>query len=155
VKAPEGAHAGRTGGLMAAELFSRGWAEAWRDEINGSDAFHDLGADWQGSLALVVAGDDGDQLRRGVFVDLRGGRCEKARPATARDLERAGFVVAARPETWRDLFAGRADLLFSIVLGRFRLERGSLAELKPHVAAARALLAAAGRVETSYPAARG
>ena len=145
----------RTGGFMAAELFSRGWAEAWRDEINGSAAFRDLGADWHDSLALVVAGDDGAAHRRGVFVDLRGGTCEKARPATARDLERAGFVVAARPETWRDLFAGRADLLFSIVLGRFRLERGSLAELKPHVAAARALLAAAGRVETSYPAARG
>jgi len=136
------------------ELFTRSWAEAWCDEINRSGSFRELGADWHGSLALVTTAADAADHRSGVFVDLRAGRCEKARPATARDLARAGFVIAATPKTWRDVFAGRADLIFSIVLGRFRLERGSFAELKPHVAAARALLDAAGRVETGYPSAR-
>ncbi|HUK13008.1 MAG TPA: hypothetical protein VLW17_06865 [Thermoanaerobaculaceae bacterium] len=139
---------------MAVGLFSAGWAKLWRDEINRSAEFRAAGAGWEGTLVLRMAADPGDGDRRppSVLVDLAGGSCRAARTASGDDERAAGFVIVADAATWHDLFAGRADLIFSIIRGKFSLARGTLAELVPHVAAARALLAAAGRVATRFPA---
>jgi len=135
---------------MGVDLFSPDWARLWREEINRSAEFRAAGAGWEGTLVLRMAADpdDGDRRPPAVLVDLAGGTCRAARAASDEDERAAGFVIVAGAATWHDLFAGRADLVFSIIRGRFSLARGTLAELVPHVAAARALLAAAGRVAT-------
>jgi putative sterol carrier protein len=133
---------------MAMRLFSHEWTEAWRQAINTRSRFQERARDWQGTLVLLMAeGDHGPD--RAVFLDLHDGTCREARPAELRDRRRADFVIRARERTWRDLFSGRADLVLSILLGRFALERGSLEELRPHVAAARELLRAAGDIDSA------
>lgn len=124
------------------ELFSERWARSWRDAINSSEAFRREGADWDGVLVISTSGVEAE----GVVLELEGGSCRAARPARAADRERADIVIEASPDMWRSLFAGRADLWLSILLGRFHLARGHLGALRAHLPAARALLAAAGSI---------
>jgi putative sterol carrier protein len=131
---------------MAIRFFSQEWAAAWRQEINASAGFRDRGADWRGSLVLAMKRDGPHDGEETVFVDLRDGECTTSRRGTAADRRNASFVIQADERTWRSLFAGRSDLLLAIALGRFSLERGSLDQLRPHMAAARELLRAAGQV---------
>ncbi|MGE5236139.1 MAG: SCP2 sterol-binding domain-containing protein [Acidobacteriota bacterium] len=133
---------------MVVRLFSQEWAAAWRREINASAGFRERGSDWRGSLVLVIDPQGDGSGEEAVFVELHEGKCTRARRATAGDRRRADLVIRARQRTWQDLFAGHADLLLSIMLGRFSLERGSLDELRPHLGAARELLRTAGKVDT-------
>ncbi len=129
------------------ELFSQEWAKALRRRINERAGYRRAGAGWDDTVAFLADAGDGDRVRA-VFLELRRGECVAARAARSRDLEAASFVIAANAATWHDLLRGRSDLLLAIMRGRFRLRRGTLAALVPHLAAARELLAAAADLET-------
>lgn len=137
-----------------AEVFSAAWAAAWRDEINRSSGYRRAGARWDDSIAFVMSPDPfpGAAAERGVVLDLSLGTCRDARAASDQDLAAASFVIAADPETWRRVFAGRLDIVMAIMQKRFALRRGTMAQLLPHASAAHELLAAARTLHTEFPA---
>ena len=131
---------------MSHQVFSEDWAEAWAEELRASDAYREAAATWEGSLALVMTGDGGDQA---VFVDLWHGECRDARPASGDDRQTADFVIAADSEIWRQVLAGKLEPIFGIMSAKLKLERGSMAKLVPQVKAAKELVAAAARIDTA------
>jgi len=136
-----------------AEVFSAAWGAAWRDEINQSRGYRRAGARWDDTVVFVMSPSpfaDG-VAERGVLLDLSLGHCRDARAASNGDLAAASFVIAADPDTWRRVLAGKLDIIMAIMQKRFTLRRGTMAELLPHASAAHELLAAARRVKAEFP----
>lgn len=134
------------------EIFSSAWAEAWKEQINASEAYRRAADGWNGALALRLR-LRGSPATRDVVVDLADGRCVDGRVASAEDLAAARFVMAADVKVWREVLEGRFEPVLGIMTGRLKLERGKLSELVPWVGAAKELVAAAGRVGGEFPTA--
>lgn len=135
------------------DVFSDAWAAAWAKEINASDAFRVAALRWESAFVLVMQPDETAGVRepRAVYVDLAGGACRTGRAATDDDLTLAPYVLRASPAVWREVLAGELEPVGAVMTGLLDLSKGSLVGLAPWVGAAKELLNAAGRVESTYP----
>lgn len=127
------------------DAFSADWARILAARLEADATYLQAAARWDDPLVLGLRGADA------VFLDLRHGRCLDARPATARDRESATFVIEAEADTWRRVLAGDIDPIFGLMSGKLKLERGKVAALLPHTAAAKALVTVAATIETRFP----
>jgi putative sterol carrier protein len=135
------------------DVFSDAWAAAWARELNASDAFRVAALKWESAFVLVMQPDAAAGVRepRAVFVDLAGGACLAGRAATDEDLERAPYVLRASPAVWKQVLGGDLEPVGAVMIGLLDLSRGSLVGLAPWVGAAKELLSAACRVDSTYP----
>lgn len=142
---------------MPLEAFTEEWSRACRESLNARERFRSVGSSWVSPVILVMRADParGVPEARAVYLDLYRGECRQARVATPMDFERAEFVLAAQPSTWRRIFRGEQDPITAVMFGKLRLEKGSLPTLMPYAAAAREMVAAASAVETELPGAAG
>jgi putative sterol carrier protein len=124
-------------------LFSEAWAKACRDEINGSREYREAAATWEDPVAFAMDTANGE---RAVFVDLWHGECREARQAQAGDLDKAPYVIRGDEETWHNVLEGRAEPLQALMMGKLKLEKGSIGALAFHIRSARELVACASRV---------
>lgn len=136
-------------------LFTPAWAAALERELGNDEEYRRAASSWRGSLALVLepAPELGYPAERSLFLDLLHGNPRAVRPALPGDLERAAFRLTGAAAVWHDLLEGRLEAATAITGGRLRLTRGSLFQLLPHLAAARALLHCARRVGAGTAAA--
>jgi putative sterol carrier protein len=138
---------------MAPEVFTDGWARAWGESMSGNPAYRKAAAAWEGAVVLVMEPDDalGVTAERAVYADLWHGECKASGEASPDQRARASVVIVAGARSWRDVLADRTDPVFGLLSGALRLERGSIAALVPFTTAAREMVAAARRVEASFP----
>lgn len=132
-----------------ARLLTEPWAALWREELAASDAFAQAAGRFSGRVAFLLRSDDGTD-DRAVVLDIADGRCRAASGASPRDTGSVRFALQADDAVWHDILAGRDDAVVALRAGRLRLVRGTLFGLLPHLALARELLAAAGRIPTGY-----
>jgi putative sterol carrier protein len=139
---------------MIPEVFTQGWAEAWCSALNGSAAYREAAASWEGAVALVMTADPeaGAPEARAVLLDVARGSCGGARMADQADLAAARYVIEATPAGWEAMLSGAMAPLMALMTGRLRLTRGNFAALLPYANAARELVATAGEVPCSFPA---
>ncbi len=135
------------------DVFSDAWAAAWAREINGSDAYRVAALHWESAFVLVMRPDAAAGFRepRAVYVDLADGGCRAGRSATDEDLLNAPYVLHASPAVWRQVLGGDLEPVGAVMTGLLDLSKGSLVGLAPWVGAAKELLSAACRVESTYP----
>lgn len=138
---------------MAHEIFTGDWARAWCEELAASEAYAEAAEDWEGALVLRVRADAsyGIEEPRSVWVDLHHGACRGARSADEEDVDEVPYLIEADPYSWKRVLDGDLDPISGLMRGKLKLERGSVVELARYVKAARELVRAAGRVDTSYP----
>lgn len=136
---------------MTIEVFTEVWAEAWAVHLAGSEAYRVAAAAWEGSVLLVMNAPGPEPARRAVFLDLWHGACRAARVATPEDEAAADYILAGSAGEWKRLFSGATPAITSILTGKLRLQRGSLARLVPYARAAQALLTSAAGMPTAYP----
>lgn len=139
---------------MAPEVFTGGWAEAWCEEINASEAYREAAERWEGEIVLRVSADPSFGLpeARAVRMDLWHGECRGAAAAEEPAPEdEAPYVLEADPYSWKRVLDGELDPIAGLMRGKLKLRRGSLVELARYVKAAKELVRAAGRVDASYP----
>lgn len=130
------------------ELFSPAWAAALERELAASEVYRRAAAGWKGSLLFALEPDPalGFSTGRQLFLDLLHGSARAIRPALPEDRAAASFALAGAAAVWLDLLEGRLQAGTALMGGKLRLTRGSLFQLLPHLAAARALLECAQRV---------
>lgn len=138
---------------MAPEVFTDGWARAWGEQMSGSPEYRGAAARWEGAVVLVMEPDPavGVAAERAVCADLWHGECRSSGEASPEQRAQAPLVIVAGARTWRDVLTGRTDPVFGLLSGALRLERGSVGALVPFTTAAREMVAAARRVEASFP----
>ena len=140
---------------MAHPMFSDAWARACAQELNSREGYRQAGADWEGSVVLLMTADsdENESVERRVLLDLFRGECREARQASREDEAPARYVLAGSAKTWTQVLTGHLPPVMGLLTGKLTLSKGSLLELMPHVALARELVAAAAAVETEFPGA--
>lgn len=133
------------------EIFNESWAEALGRELQESEEYQKAAQKWEGPLVLELAASDGIEEDRALFLDLWHGECREARLAEPEDREACDFVIRADLATWKTVLDGTISPLPAIMRGKLKLAKGRLASLMPYTAAARELVAAAARIETTFP----
>lgn len=133
--------------------FSQEWVDSWAAAIRASDEYRNAARRWEWPLALVLRADPAAAapLDRHVYLDLWRGECREARAGAEEDLARASFILGANERTWRDVLEGKLDPVAGIMLGKVKLEKGSIMTLAMHTGAAKALVATAALVDTTFP----
>jgi putative sterol carrier protein len=141
--------------MTACEVFTSEWARVWGEQIRANTGYQAAGRSWRWPLVVTMRADPelGFPTDRSVYLDLYEGDCRQARLATGEDLAQTPYLMSADPRSWRQVIEGRIDLVPSLMRGKVKLVKGSLAALLPHLAAARELVKSAARIESSYPAA--
>lgn len=134
---------------MAFEAFSTPWVEAWGRTLNESDAYRRAAAEWEGSVALLLDGEN-EGPARAVLLDLWHGACRGARTAAPDALEEARYVFRGSRAAWKHILTEGGSPVLALLGGRIQLARGELSALLPFAGAARELLSLAATVPTAF-----
>jgi putative sterol carrier protein len=143
--------------MASTEVFSNEWAAACRERLNHHGRLKNVASSWSSPVALVMRPDPrlGVDRERVIYLELHDGVCVVSRVADRDDRARAEFVLAADAAQWKRMLSGGLDPIPAVMLGKLKLERGSLTALLPHAAAARELIAAARDAGGYFPDAAG
>jgi putative sterol carrier protein len=138
---------------MAAEIFTKEWAELWGEQINQNQAYREAAAKWEGAIALIMSPDEdmGIPAERYVVADLWHGECRGTTAGVEDDLKEAPYKIRARPKAWKSVLAGKTDPIVGLTLGKLKLAQGSMMSLLPYAKAAKELVASAIAVDTTFP----
>lgn len=134
------------------DAFTQPWAEAYGVALQANVAYRKAAHKWEGSVGLILRANPvkGVMEDRGVLLDLLHGDCRSATAvAASRVYEAADFVIEGDYGIWRDVLDGKADPFKSIMFGRLRLKKGSLAALLPYTTASKELVKSAQAVPTN------
>jgi putative sterol carrier protein len=141
----------------AMEVFTEEWARACCDALNRSESYRASAATWEGEIILSMSADpaQGVDAERAIYIDTHRGECRRAHVAGPEELARAAFTFGADPATWRRLLAREMEPVAAVMQGKLRLLRGNLFALAKYAQAAKDMVAAAGSVGGTWPAAPG
>lgn len=136
---------------MAHAIFTEGWAEAYKAELNANEAYAEAGEDWEGPIALAVRADPerGIEQDRAVVLDLYHGECREATVVEGEAIEEAAdYVIEASLSTWYDVLDGKLAPLKALMFGKLKLTKGKLRDLTPYVRASKEMVESAQEVPT-------
>ncbi len=108
-------------------------AEWWRDlgdMLNANQEFRSAAKNFTFDC-LFVADDS-----RKSLVRFKNGDCFDVHPATPEEFKTADFVISSTPETWEKVVRGTASARLSVLKGKIKLERGSMAAMLKHLGSA-------------------
>jgi putative sterol carrier protein len=135
---------------MAHEVFTNDWAVAWGEAIRASDAYRRAAKRWQWPMVITMT--LGPELpERSVFLDLFEGDCREARSANETDRAAVPYVLSGDFQSWKQVLEKDLDPILALMMGKLKLEKGSLAALIPYVTSARELVATAAQVPYRLP----
>ena len=136
---------------MTPPVFSVEWATACGAALNENPAYREAARNWEGAVLLQLASADGAEGAQMVYFDLWHGECRAARAATPEDEALARYVMSGTAGAWQQVLTGKVAPLMALLTGRIKLTRGALAELLPHVNAAKELVLTFATVPATYP----
>ena len=131
--------------------FTQRWADLFCAAINADPRYREASRRWTWPLALVLDPVPEYGIAEAVALDLAldRGTCLSARMVGAAETT-APFQLRGPYPVWKRIVRGELDPVAAVTFGELRL-LGSLATLLMHVASARALVACAQRVPTTFP----
>ncbi|MDZ7754922.1 R2-like ligand-binding oxidase [Rhodohalobacter sp.] len=127
--------------------FSEDWLIQWKENINSSKNYANQGKSWNAPIILKITSPTGSFLKEenitGIFLDLKYGKCEEIRYSKKEDEVKSDVILKAKEETWIRLIEKDRDPTKLIMLGKIKLEKGSLVMLSIQRKAAIELIKAA------------
>ncbi len=119
--------------------------------LNQNAAYREAARSWEGAVLLRLTPAGGPEDARLVYFDLWHGECRAARAATPADEALARYTMSGTAAAWQQVLTGGIAPLMALMTGRIRLTKGALAELLPHVHAAKELVLTFAAVPATYP----
>jgi putative sterol carrier protein len=135
---------------MSHEVFTHDWAVAWGEAIRASDAYRTAAKRWQWPMVIIITFGS-EWPERSIFLDLFEGDCREARSATETDRAAVPYILSGDFQSWKQVLEKDLDPILALMMGKLKLEKGSLAALIPYVTSARELVAAAAQVPYRLP----
>jgi len=138
--------------IGAVEAFSPEWAAKFRDEVNGSAAYRDAAAAWEGTVGLVVLAEPDKQVAEdvGVFMDLWHGAARDIRVCSRSEAEAARYVITGSYTTWKRVALKDLNAIKGIMTGRLKL-RGDFPTLVRYIRASQELTECLGLFPAHWP----
>ncbi len=138
---------------MSHEVFTQDWAVAWGEAIRANDGYRAAAQRWRWPMVVTMTfAADLELPERSVFLDLFEGDCREARAATETDWTAVTYALSGDFQTWKQVLEQDLDLILALMMGKLKLDKGSLASLIPFVTAAREMVVAAAQVPYCFPA---
>jgi putative sterol carrier protein len=134
-----------------AEFASQAWFDAFAAEINASEHYRQVAADWEGDIAFRI----GAEPDRGVpndlygYLDLWHGACRASSVITASETDAAAYAIDAPYSRWKDVVLGDLDPIKGMMQGKLRV-RGDLPTIVRYVQAANELVRLTSNVDTQF-----
>jgi putative sterol carrier protein len=127
------------------------WLAAFDGLINGSEAYREAAATWEGDIAFVLEAepDHGVPNDSWIILDLWHGACRSARMVTQADCERARYLIRAPYSRWKEVLRQRLDPVKGMMQGKLKVQ-GDLPEIVRHVRAANELVHLTTLVPTEF-----
>jgi putative sterol carrier protein len=128
------------------------WFQELIVRINGSRAYADAAADWEGDITFHVEAEPDKGLAEDVFgyLDLWHGACrgggvvERERGGTSR------YIIRAPYSRWKEVVRGDLDPVRGMMQGKLKVQ-GDLPTIVRYVNAANVLVQLTEEVETVFP----
>jgi putative sterol carrier protein len=133
------------------EFASQAWFDAFVVEINASDHYRDVAADWEGDIAFRIIAEPDRGVPEDLFgyLDLWHGVCRSGKVIDAAEADAAAYSIAAPFSRWKDVVEGDLDPIKGMMQGKLRV-RGDLPTIVRYVKAANELVRLTGLVETEF-----
>ena len=135
---------------MTFEFASPEWAQAFKAEINGSEAYRKSATKWEGDFYLVVEPGTGLPTPRIIYLDLWHGEARFASIVGDEGEKSPEFVLRAPIGTWRRVVEKKLDPIQGMITGQLKL-KGTLSKIMRFPKAAAELVNCATRVPTEFP----
>ena len=128
------------------------WFAAFIQAINGSAAYKEAAASWEGDIAFVIEAEPDRRVPHDVWarLDLWHGECRGGGLVTATEGEVSPFVIRAPYSRWKDVLRGDLDPVKGMMQGKLKV-RGDLPTILRFVRAANELVHLTGTVPTAFP----
>lgn len=137
---------------MAIEAYSPEWAQAFKDEINSSQAYKQAAAGWEGSVGLVVLAEPDKNVPddMGIFLDLWHGEARDVKICSRPEAEAADYVITGAYSRWKAVATKEMDAVKGIMLGKLKL-RGNFPTLVRYTKASQELTECTSRLDVAWP----
>lgn len=137
---------------MAHAAFGPEWAAAFKQEVNGSPAYQQAAATWEGSVGLVVLAepDKNVAVDQGIFLDLWHGQAREVRATSREDAQTAEYVITGSYSRWKRVAKKELDPIKAIMTGQLKL-KGNFPTLVRYTKASQELVVCTTRVPVEWP----
>jgi putative sterol carrier protein len=139
---------------MAYRFGTAEYAQALRDEINGSSEYRNAASHWgvgfNGHLLFAFEADDTLPAPLYLLLRLKAGRCEGAEFVSGPAHPDAGFTLRAPFRLWREILERRTLAATAILTGKMKIEGDKITLLK-HAGSSRSLIHCTASVPTEFP----
>ncbi len=133
---------------------SKEWTDAYKDAVNGNEAYRTAGAGWtHGKVAMVIKADAAVGIAEdtGMILDVGGGACHGTRFVHGMDaVAEAPFIIVAPYAMWKEVVQGKHDPIKAMMQGKLKLTKGHLPTMLKYVESSRQLVVSATRVPTRF-----
>ncbi len=137
---------------MAYQAFSDEWAEAYRAEINSSEAYRQAGKGWKWKVGLVVEAEPDKNFpeAKGLVMDLFEGEARAITVTTAEAARACDFAITAPYSRWKEVATEKLDATRGMLQGKLKL-KGDLPTIVRYTRASQELTKATTRVPVTWP----
>ena len=137
---------------MPVDAFSPEWAQAFKDEINKSEAYRKAGRGWQWKVGLVVEAEPDRNFpeSKGVVMDLFEGEARDIRVGTASEAQACDFVISAPYSRWKQVATKELDATRGMLQGKLKL-KGNLPTVVRYTKASQEMTECTTRVPVNWP----
>ena len=137
---------------MAYEAFSDQWAAAYKDEINGSDAYRSAAKGWKWTVGLVVEAEPAKNWpeTKGLYKDLFDGTAREIKVVSGDEAKACDFAITGTYTRWKEVSTGKLDATRGMLQGKLRL-KGNLPTIVRYTKAAQELTSCTMRVPVVWP----
>lgn len=127
------------------------WLSAFVDRINGSDAYREAAATWEGDVCFVFEAepDKGVPEDMWAWLDLWHGECREGRFVPPEEGAKARFIVLAPYSRWKQIVGRELDPIKGMMQGRLKL-RGDLPTIIRYARAAKELVNISTTIPTEF-----
>lgn len=137
---------------MTYQAFTPEWAQAFRDEINASDAYRQAARGWKWTVGLVVEAEPDKHFAqaRGLVLDLFDGEARDVKVGSADDARACDFVITATYSRWKQVATKQLDAIRGMLQGKLKV-KGNLPTIVRYTRASQELTNCTSRVPVAWP----
>jgi putative sterol carrier protein len=137
---------------MGFKAFTPEWAEAFKQELNRSDAYRQAGKGWKWSVGLVTEAepDKGVPDDVGMWLDLFEGEARDVKVVSADEARGADFVITAPYSRWKEVMKKELDPTKAMLQGKLKL-KGDLPTIVRYTKASQEMTECTTRIQTEFP----
>ncbi len=135
---------------MAHEFATEGWVKALVEELNNSEAYAKAASKWEGDFYFIV--DKGAAIPEDIYLylDLWHGEARDGYLVEDTSAQKPAFELRAPLGVWQGVLAKKIDPVRGIMTKQLKL-KGNMMKVMKAPKAAIELVAAASRIDTTFP----